>query len=118
MIKIALVIFSDTDSMEALGKVSNAFVMALEAIENGDKLKIIFEGAATKWIGVLEDEQHKMHGLYATVKPYITGVCRYCAKAFGVSAQVDAAGVAQIGEYKDHPSIRKLVVEGYQILTF
>jgi len=34
MIKIALIIMSDTESIEALGKVSNAFMLALEAIEH------------------------------------------------------------------------------------
>ncbi len=55
MNKIAIVIFSDTTSAEAMGKVSNAFMLASEAVENGDELKLIFEGAATKWIGIIFD---------------------------------------------------------------
>lgn len=39
MAKLAIVVFSDTTSMEALGKISNAFVLANEAFENGDDLK-------------------------------------------------------------------------------
>lgn len=39
MSKIAIVVFSDTNTVEALGKVSNAFTMANEAIEAGDELK-------------------------------------------------------------------------------
>lgn len=33
MTKIAIVVLSDTDTIKPLGKVSNAFVLALEAIE-------------------------------------------------------------------------------------
>lgn len=54
MTKIAIVVFSDTDTVEALGKVSNAFMLANEAVDHGDDLKFIFEGAGTKWIGELE----------------------------------------------------------------
>lgn len=48
MTKIAIVVFSDTTSIEAMGKVSNGQMLALESIEIGDDLKIIFEGAGTK----------------------------------------------------------------------
>ena len=42
MTKIAIVVLSDTNTIEGLGKVSNAFMLASEAIENGDQLRIIF----------------------------------------------------------------------------
>jgi hypothetical protein len=118
MAKIAIIVFSDTTSIEALGKVSNAFVLALEAIENGDDLKIIFEGAGTKWIGEMEKEDHMIHGLYQILKNHITGACSYCAQAFGVKHQVEKAGITLLDEYKNHPSLRNLIVEGYQIISF
>lgn len=117
MAKIAIVVFSDTTTIEALGKVSNALTLALESIENGDDLKIIFEGAGTKWIGEMEKEEHKMHNLYKTVKNHITGACSFCANAFGVKNQVVQAGIPLLSEYKDHPSLRNLIVAGYQIIS-
>jgi len=117
MAKIAIVIFADTDSAEALGKVSNAFMLALEAAENNDDLKIIFEGAGTKWIGELEKEDHKMHQLYSGLKDKITGVCDYCAQAFGVKSKVEKAGVPLLSEYKKHPSLRSLFAEGYSVIS-
>jgi len=118
MAKIGIVVFSDTDTMEAVGKVSNAFMLALEAIENGDDLKIIFEGAGTKWIGELEKEDNKMHQLYLSVKDKITGVCSYCAQAFGVKSSVEKAGVTLLADFKGHPSLRNLVADGFEILIF
>ena len=117
MAKIAIVVFSDTTTMEALGKVSNALTLALESLEHEDNLKIIFEGAGTKWIGELEQEDHKMHGLYKMVKEHIPGACSYCAQAFGVKNQVVRAGIPLLSEFKDHPSLRNLIVEGYQIIS-
>ncbi len=117
MAKIAIVIFADTTTIEALGKVSNAFMIASEAIENKDDLKIIFEGAGTKWIGELEKEDHKLHQLYLKIKPHITGVCSFCAQAFGVKDFVESSGLTLLSEYKSHPSLRNLVINNFQILT-
>lgn len=118
MAKIAIIVFSDTTSVESLGKVSNAFILALEAIEHGDDLKIIFEGAGTRWIGEMEKEDHKVHQLYKMVKPHITGACSYCAKAFGVRNEVEKAGINLLDEFKNHPSLRNLIVDGFQIISF
>lgn len=118
MSKIAIILYSDTDTYEAMGRVSNAFVLALEAIEQQDDLKIIFEGAATKWIAELENESHKMHQLYLAIKPHITGVCDFCAGAFGVKSSVEKSGIPLLSEYKQHPSIRNLITEGYHLITF
>jgi hypothetical protein len=118
MAKIAIIVFSDTTSIEALGKVSNAFVLALEAIEHSDDLKIIFEGAGTRWIGELEKEDHKLHHLYSKVKSYITGACASCSQSFGVKNQVEKANIPLLDEYKNHPSLRNLIVEGYEIISF
>jgi hypothetical protein len=118
MTKIAIVIYADTDTVEAMGKVSNAFMLALEAVENGDDLKIIFEGAGTKWIGELEKEDHKMHALYASLKDKITGVCHYCAEAFGVKTKVEKAGIPLLSEYKKHSGLRSLFADGYSVINF
>ena len=117
MTKIAIVVFADTETVEALGKVSNAFMLAMEAAENGDDLKIIFEGAGTKWIGELEKEDHKMHALYKGLKDKITGVCEFCAHSFGVKNQVEKSGLPLLSEYKKHPSLRNLFTEGYNVVT-
>jgi len=118
MTKIAIVILSDTETMESLGKISNAFMLAQESIENGDDLKIIFEGAGARWIGALEDKNHKFHELYLSIKSNITGVCLFCASVFGVKSKVLAANIPLISEYKEHPSLRQLFVDGYQVITF
>ena len=118
MLKIAIVIFSDTVSIESFGKVSNAFMFANELIDNGDEPKIIFEGAGAKWVGELEKTDHKFHSLYMDIKQNITGVCSACAQAFGVKSQIEKAGLKFISEYKNHPSMRSLIDKGYQVIIF
>lgn len=118
MAKIAVVVFSDTDTFEALGRVSGAFTLASEAVENGDELKFIFQGAGTKWIGELERDDHRLHGAYMALKQHITGVCLHCASSYGVKAHVEKAGLPFAKEYRNHPSVRTIIEAGFQVVTF
>ena len=115
--KIALFVLCDTDRLENLGRMSNAFMMAKEALENDDDLKFIFSGAGTKWIAELEKEDHTLHKIYMEVKPYITGACEYCTAGFKQGLHVKEAGIPLISEYKKHPSVRRLIMEGYSVIT-
>ncbi len=117
MEKIAILIFADSAHVEGLGRVANAFVLGDEAVENGDKLRIIFQGAGTKWIGELEKEDHKLHEPYMKLKKYIE-VCPFCARAFGVIQHAEKAGLRFADEYKDHPSVRNMLAEGYHVLVY
>jgi hypothetical protein len=42
----------------------------------------------------------------------------YCAKAFGVRSAVEKSGVALLDEYQQHPSLRRRVEEGFEVITF
>ncbi len=118
MNKVAVIIMADTDTMEGMGRISNAFMLVKELAENKDDFKLIFEGAGAKWINELEKENHKLHNLYKGVKKEITGVCSFCAQAFGAKSSITKYGIPLISEYNQHPSIRNMVVEGYEIITF
>lgn len=116
--KLAVIVFADIESHGDLGRAVNALITAREAIECGDEVKIIFDGAGTGWLGVLNDPEHRTHRLYASVREHIAGACKYCANAFGHTASLEAAGVPLLDEYKQHPSIRTLVDDGFQVITF
>ena len=115
--KLALLILCDIDTLENLGRMSNALMMAKEALENDDELKFIFSGAGTKWIAELEKENHPLHKRYMEVKPYITGACEYCTAGFKQGLHVKNAGIPLVAEYQGHASIRRLVNDGFTIVT-
>jgi len=46
------------------------------------------------------------------------GVCGYCSNAFGVEDAVADAGLETLDDYEGHPSIRSLVDDDYEIITF
>ena len=118
MTKAAVVILAGTDGHANLGRLVNGLEAAREFAENeADELELIFDGAGTQWIPELEDEDSDYHELYAAVQDEASA-CDYCSGAFGVSEAVEDAGVVQIDDNDGHPSIRSLVDDDYEIITF
>ncbi|MFW5939168.1 MAG: DsrE family protein [Halolamina sp.] len=118
MTNAAVVILAGTEGHENLGRLVNGLEAAREFAEHGDDdLELIFDGAGTQWVPVLEDPDHDYHELYTALSDEAS-VCDYCSDAFGVDEAVQDAGVVQLDENDGHPSIRSLVDDGYEIITF
>lgn len=118
MNKVAIVILAEEGSHESLGRVVNALEMAKELKENDDDVRVVFDGAGTTFIPALEDEEHDVHPLYKAVEDTIDGACKFCSKAFGVIKEVNKSDIDLLDDYDDHPSLRKYISEGYQVITF
>jgi hypothetical protein len=118
MPKAAVLILADTETHEDLARAVNALVAAKEFKDSGDDIRLIFDGAGTKWIGEFAQPDHRAHPLYEAVRDQVAGACAYCAGAFGVRDTVEKHGVHVLDEYDHHPSIRRLVAEGFEVLTF
>jgi hypothetical protein len=118
MNKVAIVVLADAETHGDLGRVTNAMMTAREFNEAGDEVELIFDGAGTRWPGILADSDHKSHGLFEQVEDVISGACGFCARAFEAEEAVKQAKVGLLEEYHDHPSIRRLVDSGHQVITF
>lgn len=118
MSKVAIIVLADTESHGDLGRVVNALEAVKEFKEAKDDVQLIFDGAGPKWIPELSKPDHKIHGLYEAVKDRIAGACEFCAGAFGVKDKVVACGVKLAGDFEGHPSFKKLIAQGYQVITF
>lgn len=119
MHRVAIVVLADAETKGDLGRVFNALMAADEFAEAGDEVRLVFDGAGVKWIPELSNPEHKAHGLFAKLKPHVTDVCRYCAGAFGVDDKVKGDDAPLTGGgYQDHPSFRRLIDEGFQVITF
>ena len=118
MNKIAIVVLADTTPAEGLGRVLNALVAAKEFKEGKDDVRIFFSGAGTKWLGEVANPKHQLHQVYQSIKDRIVGSCGFCATAFGVAESTKACGVDLLEDYGTNMSFRKLVAEGYQVITF
>ena len=91
---------------------------AREHKDAGDAVTVVFDGAGTKAAAAFAEESHDYHELYAAVQDTVAGACDYCAGAFGVKQDVENLGIALLDEYEGHPSIKKLVDQGYEVVTF
>jgi hypothetical protein len=92
MSKAAFVILASGDSPESLGRVVNALMGAYEMMESGQEVKIIFDGAGTHAAASLSEpnhKYHKYHDLFKLVQSKVSGICSYCANAYGVAPKVE-----------------------------
>ena len=118
MVNAAIVILAGTESHADTGRLVNGLEAAKEFSEiDEDDLELIFDGAATQWVEELEDENHDYHDLYRSVQDE-AAVCDYCAGAFDAGDAVEDAGLVRIDENDGHPSMRSLVDDDYEIITF
>ena len=116
--KAAVVIFADTETHGDLARAVNALETVKEFKEAGDEVVLIFDGAGTRWVAEMSKPGHRSHRLYEAVQDRIAGACAYCAAAFGVKESIQEAGVPLLEEYDRHPSLRRLVRGGYEVMTF
>ncbi len=116
MHKIALVIYSPLEG-SGHSAVYRQMMFAQELVRAGDDVCLVFDGAGSVAAAALVEPGHPMHVLFASVRPQVRGVCRHCAKSYGVLAVLEAAGLPLLGDDRGHASLRALLEEGRQIIT-
>lgn len=117
MPKIAVLLLAEPGTPEAMGRMANALTVAQEGKGAGDDVRLLLDGAGTKWAPELANEEHNYHRLFEDVRGH-AGACAYCSRAYGVKDDIEAAGVDFVDEYKGHPSVRQLIADGYEVVTF
>jgi len=118
MASAAVVILTGTESHADKGRLVNGLQTAAEFAETeGDDVELLFDGAGTQWIPELEDPENDLHDLYASLRDD-AAACDFCSGAFGVGDAVADAGIVTLDDHDGHPSIRSLVDEGYEVITF
>lgn len=118
MRKVVVLVLAGTETHEGLGRLVNALMLAQELKGAKDEVRLVFNGAGTEGLATLADPNHKAHALLLAVRDRILGACAYCARAFGVKEALETAGFPFLSEYRDHPSLRNLLEEGYTLVTF
>jgi len=48
----------------------------------------------------------------------VAGACHYCAGAFEVRDELERIGFPLLRDHKGHPSLRSLVHNDYEVITF
>ena len=118
MPKAAIILLADNETHADLGRATNALMTVQEFADAGDDVTLVFDGAGVRWAAALLDEGNPLHGAYEKVRNHVAGACHYCAGAFHVRDRLEASHFPLLREHKGHPSVRRLVADGYEIITF
>lgn len=115
-LKIAVVIYEPIDSDAS--RVYRGLKTALEFKQAGDDVTVVFDGSGVESLAAITAPSHKMNPLAVALKDNIRGACGFCVSSHGVSDAVALGGWDLLTDYKGEVSVRNLVIEGYQILSF
>jgi hypothetical protein len=117
MNKIAIVIFSNLEG-SGQSAVYRAMMFAEELHAAGDDVSITFDGGGTAALAGILKPDNRLHRQWEKVATLLRGACGYCARSYGVEDDLKAAGIPFLTDHKGHASLRALLAEGRQIVTF
>lgn len=118
--KFLIILQADTDRHEGLARALHALLYAKELKEGGYPVTLIFDGAGTGWAQSMRDPKSELHGKYAELKKLgvVEEICDFCAGAFKVKDGLKQMSDATlVGEFEGHPSLKKWVDQGYQVIV-
>lgn len=115
--RVAVVIYSNVTE-EAQSRAYRAFGFVAELLAHGDDVALVFDGGGSATLAAVLDPGHDLHRAWTKAAPALRGVCGYCAKAYGVADALKAAAVPFLADDHGHASLRALLAEGRQIVTF
>ena len=117
MTKAAILVLAGTETHADLGRITNALHAAKEFDDAGDDVNVVLDGAGTQWVAELAADDHDLNPLYESLSEHVS-VCEYCSGAFGVENEVAESDATAVSEFEGHPSVRDLVTDGYDVVTF
>ena len=111
MAKAAILLLADIETHGDMGRAANALMTVQEFKDEGDEVTLIFDGAGVRWAAELAKPDNKLNPSFEQAKDKVAG-------AFGVREELEAQGMPLLRDHKGHPSIRGLVADGYEVITF
>jgi len=122
--KIAIVVLSDPGGGDdALGRVFNALAATYDFKQKQHDVQLLFQGAGTRWTGVLTKADHPAHALYKAIEDKVAGASLACSVFFGARDAAQANGLSLIADNpvpgtQGLPSLADYAADGFRILTF
>ncbi len=123
MSKFAIILQAGPGTHESHARMFHSMVYARELRETGHDVRLVFDGAATEWLGrwgnPQNDDDRGMGGFFTQLKDagLAYAVCDFCSGVFKVRDQLKQQGEPLEAAYMNHPSIARLVGDGFQLLV-
>lgn len=90
---------------------------ALDLANNGDEVKIVFEGQSVLLPPILAQENNPFY-LEALKRGLIAGVCKACSISLGSAKAIEALGLKFLDDMKGHAGLKPFVLDGYIVFNF
>lgn len=92
---------------------------ALDMHARGWDVRVVVEGQAIKVVPVVAGSGHTMRPLFEKARDagLFAGACRACAATQRMAEEVEATGLALIGEMGGHPAMGDWIAQGYSVIT-
>jgi hypothetical protein len=122
--KTAIIVLSDPKGgEESLGRVFNALAATYDFKQQEQEVQLVFQGAGTRWTGLLTQSEHPAHALYKAVEDKVAGASAACSVFFGAQDEAQRNGFSLIANNPvpgtpGLPSLASYAADGYTILTF
>jgi predicted peroxiredoxin len=115
-LKVAVVIFENEQNDFA--NAYRGLLTATEFMEAGDEVTVLYDGSGVDTLAAASASDHKLNPLVEKLRPVTRGACAFCVSAHGVEEPIKAGDWPLLTEYKNHASLRHILLEGYQVLSF
>jgi predicted peroxiredoxin len=115
-LKVAVVIFEPITS--DLARAYRGLKTALELQTAGDDVVVMFDGSGVETLAAISDPTSTLNPLAVALTQNIIGACEFCARSHKVIDAIRDAGWPLLADNDGEASIRNLMIEGYQILSF
>jgi hypothetical protein len=98
----------------------HVLLTALDMKEREHVACVVIEGAATRLLPELAQDDHTLHGLWQKTKAadLIAGACKACSKKMGTMDSAVHQGLNLLDDIGGHPSIARFRAEGFEVITF
>lgn len=93
---------------------------ALDMDADGNEVRLVIEGAATRLLPELEKSENPLHKLWKQTlsAELVHGVCLACATKTGTLETARQLGLTLLDEMSGHPSMAAQRKEGFELVTF
>lgn len=91
---------------------------ALEFVQGGDEVAVIFDGSGVETLAAITDPQSKLNPILQGITNAVQGACSFCASSHNVAEAIKAAGYPLLTDFGGEASVRKFVTAGYTVLNF
>lgn len=114
--KIAIFIYESVSG--DLSRAYRGLKTALEFVQGGDEVSVIFDGSGVETLAAISDPTSKLNAVLQGISESVAGACSFCAASHQVTDAIKASGYPLLTENNGEASVKKYADAGYTILNF